>query len=794
MGVPPTLVDPGIPGYRILATLGEGGMGAVFLAEQTALRRQVALKLLKPDSSGGDSPERMLREARLMARVRHPYLIGILDMGVTPSGLPWLAMERIEGDTLARELSRRGRLPSDLVTTSMTQVAEALDALHGAGVVHRDLKPGNLMRTKDGTVRLMDLGLARGSGDAPLTGTGLIMGTPEYVSPEVLLGASFQPSDDWYAWGITTWELLAGHPPLGPEQALARIRASRPPEPPAPLPPPPDPEGRLPPGWHALLLACLGPRKDRPVTREDRERLMAGAPHPALEPTVATPRPRRPGPEPSPTLLADLRDRPSRVRHRAPAATAVVLGLCALVGLGSLLARARYPAAPEPLPTPLSPLAGPDPERRRIDIALLSTYRDPANVLWHLRAPGAPRLSAFHADRSGPVPVFHEGHDEAWVWVTGLAPDESGEVTVEVPGTPWSRVLRFGQVAPEPDGESLDRPPGRIPPAVSDHLWSTATRESRALAQRWLDRAVAPEAELPSSANPLEVRLSMASLSHIPALAWAPLLHRMQRSDRHTEHLVRMLAELEVHPPPAIAWQIVHLLPRLAAARWMNGAWSIYQRLAATALRAAHPPAAFLGELLTWHAALPRSRRALYHLLVARAATRTPEELPYRLLGWDPTPDSPDPRVLALEDLLARAGAGATGDLVERSAPRPGREPDAVSLFALALVGSDPGDAHIPWLFERYATGTPEVAEAADAALEARQQPIGMVSDCAADPHLWFWGVDHPVLEDLARDPPGPLAFRPEVERVWGWITARTTRISWRVPGRAPTRIRVDCP
>ena len=179
------MVGTTVSHYRILSHIGAGGMGTVYLAEDTNLHRRVALKFLSPETaSHPDAAARLLREARAASALDHPHIATVYEIG-DHAGQPFIAMAHYEGDTLATLLAR-GPLPMAEVARLVAQVADALDAAHAAAIVHRDLKPSNLMLTTTGQVKVLDFGLAKielGETATRLTQAGSTLGTAGYMSP-----------------------------------------------------------------------------------------------------------------------------------------------------------------------------------------------------------------------------------------------------------------------------------------------------------------------------------------------------------------------------------------------------------------------------------------------------------------------------------------------------------------------------------------------------------------------------------------------------------------------------------
>jgi serine/threonine protein kinase len=199
--------------YSLDREIGRGGMGAVWLGRDEVLGRPVALKRIGM-APGGSSPDllRAEREARLAARLNHPHVVAVFDL-VDEDDAQWLVMEYVEGSTLAELVRSSGALPVDQAAQLVVQAAEALAAAHAAGIVHRDVKPSNILVTPEGQVKLSDFGIARAEADASLTQTGLVTGSPAYISPEVASGRQATDLSDVWSLGATLFHALAGHPP-----------------------------------------------------------------------------------------------------------------------------------------------------------------------------------------------------------------------------------------------------------------------------------------------------------------------------------------------------------------------------------------------------------------------------------------------------------------------------------------------------------------------------------------------------------------------------------------------------
>lgn len=213
--------------YELRSLLGTGGAGAVYLAHDPVLERDVAIKVLRP---GQDelADARLRAEARIAGSLSHPGIASLLDVGeeqTTAGAMPYLVMEHIDGRTLREVLRSGDRLSVDTVLRLMGQIAEALAVVHDAGIVHRDLKPGNIMIARDGRAVLLDFGIARHHDEEPLTVTGTIVGTVDYISPEQAAGSSATPASDLYALGMVAYECLTGLRPLRRDTQVATLMA-----------------------------------------------------------------------------------------------------------------------------------------------------------------------------------------------------------------------------------------------------------------------------------------------------------------------------------------------------------------------------------------------------------------------------------------------------------------------------------------------------------------------------------------------------------------------------------------
>lgn len=215
--------------YSLTTRIANGGMGEVWAATDVVLGRQVAVKILRHDLV--DSPiflERFRAEARHTAALTHRGIAGVFDYGEDRRDgqhVAYLVMELIAGQPLSKVMSARGALPVGMALSLLAQTAEALHAAHVFGVVHRDVKPGNLLLLDDGAIKVTDFGIARAQNSVALTEVGQVIGTAMYISPEQAIGAEATPASDIYSLGVVGYEMLTGHPPFTADNAGALAMA-----------------------------------------------------------------------------------------------------------------------------------------------------------------------------------------------------------------------------------------------------------------------------------------------------------------------------------------------------------------------------------------------------------------------------------------------------------------------------------------------------------------------------------------------------------------------------------------
>ena len=341
--------------YRLEERIGVGAMGVVWRAADELLGRTVAMKELLAVPTGESGPEleesrlRILREGRIGARLHHPHVISMFDV-VIHEDRPWLVMEYLPSESLAARITREGPLSTVETADIGRQMADGLAAAHLAGVVHRDVKPGNVLIAADGLVKLTDFGVSRAVDEVQLTRTGVIAGTPAYLAPEVAQGRQPSAASDVFALGATLYAAVEGEPPFGLDEnayALLHKVATGDPEPPRQA-------GAL--TGVLMRLLSVDP-EDRPSAAQARD-LLAGVAT-AVEPP----------PEEPPTAAEPVRRSGSLGWRRASALLGVLVGLLVLMGGTAIVVltgglgggAAAAPPASRPVTTGPTPAATPAP-------------------------------------------------------------------------------------------------------------------------------------------------------------------------------------------------------------------------------------------------------------------------------------------------------------------------------------------------------------------------------------------------------------------------------------------------
>jgi serine/threonine protein kinase len=260
LGVLANEVAPGdrVDHYRLLSRLGTGGMGTVFAAEHVTLDRRYALKIMSRETIARDKEtERFLREARAAGRLKHPNIVDVFDFGYLTDGRPYFVMELLDGKSIAEMLDERRRighaaLLPDRAVNFMIQLAEALATAHDGGVVHADVSSNNVIVIDDAKLKLVDFGLAE-LRDNPLAASDYVVGTPDYVAPELLRGGQTDELSDQYSFGCLLFEMIHGEPPFEADSVAQTCRRHLD----DPVPTLTSPHGALPAELIDLVARCL---------------------------------------------------------------------------------------------------------------------------------------------------------------------------------------------------------------------------------------------------------------------------------------------------------------------------------------------------------------------------------------------------------------------------------------------------------------------------------------------------------------------------------------------------------
>lgn len=301
--------------YELVSRIAIGGMGEVWKANDSVIGRTVAIKILKDEYMGDPGfRERFRAEARHAALVNHEGIANVFDFG-EEEGSAYLVMELVPGEALSSILEREKILPATKVLGFVAQTAAALHAAHQAGLVHRDIKPGNLLVTPDGTIKITDFGIARLADQVPLTATGQVMGTVQYLAPEQAGGKPASPATDVYSLGIVAYEALAGKRPFRGESQVAIAMAQIKEAPPA-LP------SSIPEPVRALVMSCMAKKPEgRPASADDLSQAALALARGDIEAGLAL----IPQPAGSPSVSKNAGDTP-RIRIRGLTETPKKLG------------------------------------------------------------------------------------------------------------------------------------------------------------------------------------------------------------------------------------------------------------------------------------------------------------------------------------------------------------------------------------------------------------------------------------------------------------------------------------
>jgi eukaryotic-like serine/threonine-protein kinase len=310
--------------YRLDAQVGSGGMSTVYRAFDTVLERPVAIKLMHRDiAQDGDQLERFRREARAVAQINHPHVVGVIDAG-EDDGMPYIVLEFVAGETLKSKIKRLGPLSIGEAVAYAIEIARALQAAHERQIVHRDVKPQNVLIDAEGSAKVTDFGIARTLDQDGLTADGRVLGTTDYVAPEQALGHEVGPQSDIYSLGVVLFEMLTGAVPfVGENQvavAMKHVREEL-----------PDVRQRRP-EVSAALAAVL----DRATEKEASRRYSTADALIADLEEALTIETARSGQAPG-EVTAVLRTLPAQARERLPWRNRVGVGLLLGMGIGALI-------------------------------------------------------------------------------------------------------------------------------------------------------------------------------------------------------------------------------------------------------------------------------------------------------------------------------------------------------------------------------------------------------------------------------------------------------------------------
>jgi serine/threonine-protein kinase len=322
--------------YRIERVLGGGGMAVVYCAHDEELNRTVAIKLLAEHlAEDGEFHARFLREAKLAARLSHPNVVAVYDAG-EDDGRPFIVMEVVDGETLASVLDRHGALPADEVVRLGVQAAAGLEHAHAHGLVHRDVKPQNLLIRADGVLKVADFGIARAAAATQrLTQVGTILGTAEYLAPEQAAGEDVTPAADVYALGAVLYEALTGRPPYRVDTLVQLLTAQQQ----GAITPPGELVAGVPAALEAAIMRCLARNPEyRPASAGEAAELLVAD---SETPTRPLPRPER--------TTRERRDVGVRLKRALAALAAIVAVLAVAIVVLALTGGGKTrPAAPPP--------------------------------------------------------------------------------------------------------------------------------------------------------------------------------------------------------------------------------------------------------------------------------------------------------------------------------------------------------------------------------------------------------------------------------------------------------------
>lgn len=473
--------------YRVESRLGEGGMGVVYLATHVALGRKLALKVLRSDMARDVGVvQRFMQEARAASSIGHPNIVDIHDFGRLPDGSVYFAMEYLDGESLSALIERKGPFSFEEALRTVQPIASALGAAHALGIVHRDLKPDNvfLARRPDGqtTVKVLDFGVAKVGGAASkMTRTGVVFGTPHYMSPEQAGGQSVDARTDIYALGVIMYEMVTGQVPFDADTFMGILTRHM-------FEPPPRPTALESGGATSVLepvvMRCLAKRPEDRFQSMDEllqalEVLRAGG-------TVeyeAKPSPAESDVQPAPTRSTTIYQLP---RDRAPLLIAIGVGVLllsavAVVGVSAFRAERSRPEASLELPPSAPPIRPPPEVEKPVENEGLPTGIDPdALVVVDSQPSGAEVVSDGAVIGNTPFRVVRpaqgeeralllrfSGYESAPLALTSESPSEIRVALARRVATPSRAPTKVRSVPRSPENASAPEPERVRVPALS---------------------------------------------------------------------------------------------------------------------------------------------------------------------------------------------------------------------------------------------------------------------------------------------------------------------------------------
>ena len=478
--------------YRLVELLGQGGMATIYRASDSQLGRDVAVKVLHREyGRDPDFVARFRQEAHAAAALSHPGIVAVHDFGVDEDG-PYLVMELVDGEDLASLLRRNGPLPPRQAARLVAEVARALDAAHDRGIVHRDVKPGNIMLNANGRVKVTDFGIARAWADAGLTLPGTTLGSVHYFSPEQAIGEPATAASDVYSLGIVLYELLSGRRPWEGDSAaaIAMARIS------APAPRVSDIRPSVPPALEAIDLKALDPN---PGSRFGS----AGAMADALEAFLEESR------------IAGTRPAGSVAAGAATASLAAAAG-AAGIGMAAAGGAAGRPAAPGGVTGPGAGSRPPGPGATRTTATRMPPPYDPAAYA------GVGPDDTAAARRAGALPPPEpddDGRTSPWIWVAGVA----GLLILAMAGFLLFRLISAGSgpaITPGPGSVTL---PSYIGQAYLD-AYTKADDLGVSLVPNYVKRNDAPEGTIVGQDPPAGTSVTKGSTVKVDVVSGKDLV------------------------------------------------------------------------------------------------------------------------------------------------------------------------------------------------------------------------------------------------------------------------------